>query len=119
MAKGFKIKYSSSAFTFGSGFGPDKSTDFSSMAIYVPSEQLFIKRDRNTDCLYSSDPEKIYIAYVGRQAEQEYRDFMKRMEGKKGCKPKETEIPDSVVEWGKALAVAKNAPEDVRKFMDI
>ena len=119
MAKGFRVKYGEERFTFGSSFGPDRSSHYDRVAIYVPKERLLIIRDPSSDCLFSGDPLKTYTACVGAEAEKAYKNLLKELGKKKGGKPKESNIPDSVVEWGKAVAVAKNAPEKVCKLLCI
>jgi len=117
MAKGFRIQYKEEDLMLGSGMGHDRKITFSSVAIYVPKEKLLIRHNPASDVISSYDPSQTHTACIGSEAELVYRSFMKKLGKKKGCKPEEIEIPDSVVEWGKALAVAKNAPEEARKLL--
>jgi hypothetical protein len=79
----------------------------SALAIYVPHKVL-IKLEPKGDVVLNSRLPLIYDSFSGKDADREYEKMLKAI---KNPQPKELEVPDILVEWGKKLSEEKDLPK--------
>lgn len=92
----------------------DKTLEFPSKAIYVPSEELLVLRDSNS-MVYSGPAHTIYTAHVGERAAQVYDKLVEDLGGKA---PDKIDVSAAFVAWGKALHSTRNPSKEIADLLN-
>jgi hypothetical protein len=113
MPEAFLLEYVTTTFTIGGG-GPDKRFSTPSKAVYIPSEKILVKPDREID--FISGPMHImYKTLEGYEADVEYSKLLRDI---KNAKPRKIKVSRPFIEWAEALKKVKEPREDITKLLD-
>lgn len=96
------------------GPGPDKNYTKKSKAVFIPSEQIFVRPDGRSD-LICGPAYEMYEVIIGEKAKNSYEELIKEL---KKIKPKEIEVSESFVTWARSLHNARNPNKEISDLLD-
>ncbi|MGV8142076.1 MAG: hypothetical protein ACP5NS_00385 [Candidatus Pacearchaeota archaeon] len=111
MVNGKLLKYFIQTISIGGSRG-DEFHSFPATSIYVPSRELFVKRELPSG-LISGPLSWMYNVFVGDQARKEYDGLLDKLK----IKPDNVDITDSFINWALANHLARNPPQEVRDIL--
>ena len=107
--KALKLEYTLTQLTVGGGVMPDKEDSVSAIALYIEGK-LFVERT-NPDIFGYKQIERMYNFYLDNEADTEYNRLIEKFGDIVTLQ--EIEVPDSLLDWAKAVYFARNPSEDI------
>lgn len=107
------FKYYTQTFVIGGSHG-DVHHSNPSRAVYIPSEEMLIQRERGSNMIIGPF-HQMYEVLMGEQAKTAYDKLRKEL---KTLRPQKIDITETLVDWAKALHKASNPPKGISKILD-
>ncbi len=98
---------------FSTGIRSTKFPSDPAKAVYVPSEQMFVRRDSSSN-LIAGPFYQMYEVLMGQEAQKAYDELLRKLNDPTY---QQIDVPDSFVTWARSVHEARNPPKEISDLL--